>query len=387
LVSFASEQSDANDTADTPDRAEVDPELVVWFANGEIMLTHARTRKQFRIDAQTLSVLAAAADPSGAERAQLEERYGTDSVRQAFEQLKTCELVGSGQRSTLAERWGDWGVSAWLLHHLSKQVRYPLDDEEIVAKAERVARTPPPPISRCRCAHNPYVELPHPRGNLGPPLSEALLARRTCRSFAEAPVTVQQLADLLFYTGGWLYREHPPYYGPVFKKCAPSPGARHTVEIYPILSRSEGVERGIYHYCVEHHRLVLISSGDPRRLADAIVSSQPCFAAAPAVFMLTCVPDRLMWKYKTPRAYRHAHLEAGHYCQNLVLMATALGLGVFQTGAISDIAAEDGLGIDGETEFVIYMAGVGHANDEPTEWPVEVSPRLSQLTATVPLSG
>jgi SagB-type dehydrogenase family enzyme len=139
----------------------------------------------------------------------------------------------------------------------------------------------------------------------------------------------------------------------------------------------------VYHYCVEHHRLVRVSNRDPHQLADTALLQRADFSQAPVVFLLTCIPERLMWKYKTPRAYRNAHLEAGHYCQNLVLMATALGLGAFQTGGIADTEIQDALGIDGHSEFAIYAAGVGHpCAEEPPDWTVEISPRLAQLKTT-----
>jgi SagB-type dehydrogenase family enzyme len=356
------------------------PELLVTFADGAIVLTDAGSRRSFKVTGQTLSVLAAAADTSGVERKTLEGRYGTAAVHEALWQLAHAGLMSTEPGADAGLPWRDWGPCTWQFHQLSSDVRYMLTREEIDAAAERRACTPPPPISKCGCAEHLTTGLPQPRGTLGPPLSEVLLARRTCRAFTGAPITVQQLADVLFYTGGWLHREHVPHVGPVFKKCVPSPGARHTIEIYPIVNGCRDVEPGVYHYCVEHHRLVRISDRDPQQLADAALLQQTYFSQAPVVFLLTCIPERLMWKYKTPRAYRHAHLEAGHYCQNLVLTATALGLGAFQTGAIADTEIQERLGIDGHSEFAIYAAGVGHrCAAEPADWTVEISPRLAEL--------
>jgi SagB-type dehydrogenase family enzyme len=363
--------------------AVLHPELLVTFADGGIFLTDASTRRSFKITGQTLSVLAAAADASGVEREALEARYGTTAVHEALRQLTQAGLMSTEPGSGTQLRWRDWGPCTWLFHRLSSDVRYAWTREEIDALAERLARTRPPPICKCGCEEHPSTGLPQPRGRLGPPLSEVLLARRTCRMFTSAPITIQQLADILFYTGGWLHREHVPRLGPVFKKCVPSPGARHTIEIYPVINRCPDAEPGVYHYCVEHHRLVRVSDRDPQQLADAALLQQAYFSQAPVVFLLTCIPGRLMWKYKTPRAYRNAHLEAGHYCQNLVLIATALGLGAFQTAAIADTEIQQELGIDGHSEFAIYAAGVGHAGaEEPADWTVEISPRLTELKTT-----
>lgn len=93
-------------------------------------------------------------------------------------------------------------------------------------------------------------------------------------------------------------------------------------------------------------------------LAEALLQ-QTYFIDAGLCCFFTCVVSRLMWKYKSPRAYRLAHLEAGHYCQNLLLAGTALGLGVYCTAAIADSVIEKALGIDGVEECLLYAAGAG----------------------------
>ena len=62
--------------------------------------------------------------------------------------------------------------------------------------------------------------------------------------------------------------------------------------------------------------------------------------APPAVvFIWTGVLNRAMWKYRE-RAIRYLFLDAGHICQNLMLAATALGLGVCPVGAFFDEEVE-----------------------------------------------
>lgn len=66
-----------------------------------------------------------------------------------------------------------------------------------------------------------------------------------------------------------------------------------------------------------------------------------------------------MWKYRSPRAYRIVTLDAGHLCQTFCLTATFLGLAPFCTAALKDTLIEKDLGLDGITESVLYVAGVG----------------------------
>ena len=63
------------------------------------------------------------------------------------------------------------------------------------------------------------------------------------------------------------------------------------------------------------------------------------WAPPAAVFIWTGVLNRAMWKYRE-RAIRYLFLDAGHICQNLMLAATALGLGVCPVGAFFDDEVE-----------------------------------------------
>jgi SagB-type dehydrogenase family enzyme len=53
------------------------------------------------------------------------------------------------------------------------------------------------------------------------------------------------------------------------------------------------------------------------------------------------------------------HLDAGHVCQNLYLSAESIDCGVCAIAAFQDEEINSVLGIDGEEEFVIYVATVG----------------------------
>jgi len=74
---------------------------------------------------------------------------------------------------------------------------------------------------------------------------------------------------------------------------------------------------------------------------------------------MTGVFARTMWKYRNPRAYRVVLLDAGHLGQTFCLTATRLGLAAFGTAALRDSLIEKDLGIDGVSESVLYVLGVG----------------------------
>lgn len=222
--------------------------------------------------------------------------------------------------------------------------------------------------------------LPVPENIATKDFTDLLMNRRTCRNYACEAISQQTLSTVLFHTAGAIYELETDEFGTVLLKAAPSPGARHATEVYAYVNNCTGLVKGVYHYCVEHHKLNLIRLVDPDFITRALLT-QPYFEDAAVVFFFTSVVARAMWKYKATRIYRLLHLEVGHYCQNLLLSGTALGLGVFQTGALDDNYIEHVLGIDGRSEFLMYAAGMGLEKASPTG-----SHRV-KLRTTVPRSA
>jgi SagB-type dehydrogenase family enzyme len=129
--------------------------------------------------------------------------------------------------------------------------------------------------------------------------------------------------------------------------------------VYVISLRLDGLARGIYHYHPVYHRLEQIRSGVTAADASRYCARQSYVGKAAALFVMTAVFPRMMWKYRNARAYRVVLLDAGHLCQTFCLVATWLGLAPFCTAALKDSLIEHDLGIDGVRESVIYVAGLG----------------------------
>lgn len=69
----------------------------------------------------------------------------------------------------------------------------------------------------------------------------------------------------------------------------------------------------------------------------------------------------MTWRY-SERGYRYLFIDAGHACQNLYLGAEAIECGVCAIAAFDDVIMNQLLGLDGESQFVIYLATVGKIN-------------------------
>ncbi len=75
-------------------------------------------------------------------------------------------------------------------------------------------------------------------------------------------------------------------------------------------------------------------------------------------FIWVAVPLRTKWRY-SQRAYRYIHLDAGHVCQNLYLVAEAIGCGVCAIAAFDDDQVNAILELEGKDMFAIYLASLG----------------------------
>jgi SagB-type dehydrogenase family enzyme len=207
-----------------------------------------------------------------------------------------------------------------------------------------------------------YKEYPQAARRLGlKPLTEpepadlwqCLARRRSERRYRERPLTREELARLLWATQGIT-----AVAGSFILRASPSAGALYPVETYLAVHRVEGVESGIWHLQVPGAQLTLVQAGDYREELVEAGLSQDFQGTAAAVFIWTGVLNRTMWKYRE-RAIRYLFLDAGHICQNLMLAATALGLGVCPVGAFFDDEVEALLQVDGIEEAALYLAAVG----------------------------
>jgi SagB-type dehydrogenase family enzyme len=185
------------------------------------------------------------------------------------------------------------------------------------------------------------------------------MTRRTHRRFSNKELTLETVSQLLSLVWGVTGYLHSAIFGNLPLKTSPSGGARHPGEVYLVSLRVRGLKRGLYHYHPVHHHVEQISENATRGQASRYCAYQGYVKNAAALFLMTAVFERAMWKYRHPRAYRVVLLDAGHLCQTFCLVATWLGLAPFCTAALKDTLIEKDLGIDGIRESVLYVAGVG----------------------------
>src|SRR5437660_3319798 len=84
--------------------------------------------------------------------------------------------------------------------------------------------------------------------------------------------------------------------------------------------RVGGLAQGLYHYDGLHHRLERIGSARAVKKVAVYAAGQEFVADASAVFFMTAVFPRVLWKYRFARSYRVVLLDAGHLCQTFCLV-------------------------------------------------------------------
>jgi SagB-type dehydrogenase family enzyme len=197
------------------------------------------------------------------------------------------------------------------------------------------------------------VKLNPQAGQQPADLWECLTLRRSQRSYQDRPLTLEELTALIWSTQGITLASRNFLF-----RASPSAGALYPVETYLAINKVADVEPGIWHLGVQNFELELLSTGDFRRPLVEAGRSQNVLGTASVVFIWTGILNRSMWKYRE-RAIRYLFMDAGHICQNLMLAATALGLGCCPVGAFLDEEVERLVGVDGQEEVALYLASVG----------------------------
>ena len=234
-------------------------------------------------------------------------------------------------------------------------------DEWAEMETDQRKKVPPPPMQKPCSGGDELVDLVPPKdltvGSM--PLIEAIGRRKSRRKYTQEPLTLEELSFMLWATQG--VREIASE-GTATRRTVPSGGARHPFETYLAVNRVSGLEPGLYRYQPLEHKLCFLRADD--ELGNKVTSAcrdQRFVGKGAVVFLWTVIPYRAEWRY-TIVAHKMIALDAGHLCQNLYLASEAIGAGACAIGAYDQAKADALLGVDGEDEFVIYIAPVGKIN-------------------------
>ncbi|MFJ4196363.1 SagB family peptide dehydrogenase [Pseudomonas sp. NPDC089534] len=224
-----------------------------------------------------------------------------------------------------------------------------------------VLATPAPAASRTHPAPDERIALPEPSGPTGADLRKTLLDRKTCRSFTRTPVSLPDLSTLLYLTLGHLHERIPDDSsapGLTARRSSPSGGGLNACEGFLFAQNVSGLSPGVYAYHPAEHSLSLTNPLPDFALGN-LLCGQHFINNLPLGLFITSRFDKLWWKYPHSRAYRMAFVEAGHLSQTFQLVATALGLNTWLTGAFADGPVEALLNLEDSPEQPLFFVGCG----------------------------
>ena len=291
-------------------------------------------------------------------------RFNRQNILRSVRRLVRHDLLvekdtpAAAQDEDLHKSWSAWLPHAGFFHFGTKDVPYESRPKQLLKLERALLEADPQPSFFKSYASSARIQLRRP--NPEPGFPQVLLLRRTRREFSREEIPFDVLSKLLFYSWGVTGFLESPVFGRLPLKTSPSSGARHPIETYVLSARIQGVKPGLYHYNPRLHCLEKIRTlKDSATTAARYCAGQGWARRAAALFIMTAVFARSMWKYPTSRAYRTILLDAGHACQTFCLVATWLKLAPVPTIALRDSFIEKELQIDGVTESVLYIAGAG----------------------------
>ncbi len=207
--------------------------------------------------------------------------------------------------------------------------------------------TPPAPTPTPAAATT--LKLPEPRLKSEVSLEETLLHRSSVREYANVPLTIEDISQLL-----WAAQGITTEWG---GRTAPSAGALYPLEVYLVVGNVENLAPGVYKYKPERHELVKVKDGDVRRELTKAALGQTWIKEGAIDIVIAAVYERTTKKYGD-RGVRYVHMEAGHAAQNIYLQAVALNLSMVTVGAFYDDHVKDIMGMP-EDEVPLYVIPVG----------------------------
>lgn len=193
------------------------------------------------------------------------------------------------------------------------------------------------------------IRLPVPRMESEISIEAALLERQSVRSYSDEPLSLAEIAQLLWSAQGIT---RPGGY-----RTAPSAGALYPLEVYLVAGMVNDIPPGVYRYLPDEHALVQTREGDVRsELSQAAIGQKPV-EDAPAVIVIAAVYERTTVKYGD-RGIQYVHIEVGSAAQNIYLQVVSMNLGTVFIGAFYDEDVREVLGLD-EEEHPLGIMPVG----------------------------
>ncbi|MBN2076529.1 MAG: SagB/ThcOx family dehydrogenase [Dehalococcoidales bacterium] len=198
--------------------------------------------------------------------------------------------------------------------------------------------------------------------------------RMSRRIYTEEPLSLYELSFLLWCTQGvkkviggyWKYL--PDGSGRNYLRPVAAGGCINGFETYLAIMNVTGIEPGIWRYLPLTHQLAPIKRVEnlPDRINETFTNpaqNQNYATKAGVVFFWACIPYRGEW-LNNGASHKGMLLDLGHISHQLYLATEVLGCGCCAIGGYYQETADHLIGVDGNDEFTVLCASVGHVTDE-----------------------
>lgn len=233
-------------------------------------------------------------------------------------------------------------------------------DEFDNTKTDKALGITQPPITKPYDSSKKIIELPNINEEIikNKNIYKCIKERRSVRLYSEESLNLEELSYLLWSTQGINNPNDVPNL-----RTVPCSGATHSFETYLFIMNVEGIKKGVYRYLpIGHKLLFMFELENINEKVDVMTLDQPFiphFANKSAVlFAWSTIPYRSEWKFDIT-AHKKILIDVGHVCQNLYLASESIEAGTCAIGIYDQKMIDDILNIDGEDEFVVYLAAVG----------------------------
>lgn len=347
--------------------------LIVEFAGASIIIRNFMVHQHAPADLFILELLSRATDWQMPEAlSALYPQVPTQAMEACLRSLTELGwlVVEHSEQAILDEEYeSSWAWEATAgLYHFGIQNPPWLNPEESAQWMQEISVSKPPlPLLMTNEGLEHVMHMQRPDMDQG--LFATFKRRRSIRSFEPDSVSTSVVRDCLFAglgITGFLDTQMPGEEPRLPLKPTPSGGARNPFEGFVYAKNVDGLEPGIYHYSALDNSIGLWNPNLSVSTTE-LFAQQDWTEGAAFGILLVANFDRTMWKYPHPNAYRVVLMEAGHIGQNILLAAAEHDLAAAPTGAVSETAARELLGINRIRQSLVYAVFVGHSAAEAFE--------------------
>ncbi|WLG90152.1 SagB family peptide dehydrogenase [Pseudomonas cucumis] len=287
------------------------------------------------------------------------------------------QLLNSGILTTSIQDTIDWGWDelSKIFHIGTKNIPCEYVPQNIhewsrhyLDHCTEVLEAPTPNARLTERQARELIALPEPSSLSEGSLANALIGRKTCRTFTDEAISLEDVGTLLYLSLGYLHErendvDETIVEGLGARRSSPSGGGLNACEGFLYVQNVSGLQPGLYAYHSTNHALSFVNPAPDSPLGQ-LLCGQHFINNLPVGLFITARFDKLWWKYEHSRAYRMAYVEAGHISQTFQLVATALGLNTWLTGALTDDQVETLLGLEDNAEQPLFFVGCGHSDGQ-----------------------